>query len=168
MPITDLPHALLYIIFSKLGFKDKINAGKVCKDWDKLLKAGSPGCRLWDVEYHTDTVLSRPAYRAPENGFVPDDLMIDIVRYGTVLEFSITLPETYRCLSQSVAYVKAAQYRGPAEGMDFMLLDVGCVHGGHCVRLWMLLKCITAWQWGNRGELLVNGYVLEGLRISSS
>jgi hypothetical protein len=74
-----LPDDLMHIIFSKLTFTDKIYAGSVCKDWDQLLKAGTPATRHWVIKYNLDTILSRIDSLAAEGSTV-DQLTIDIGR----------------------------------------------------------------------------------------
>jgi hypothetical protein len=49
--LPTLPDEVLQKIFWKLEFLDKINAGLVCKDWDRLLNAGTPTERHWVVPY---------------------------------------------------------------------------------------------------------------------
>jgi hypothetical protein len=49
--IAVLPNELMHTIFSKLNFHNKIRAGLTCKQWDQLLKAGTPAARHWDIHY---------------------------------------------------------------------------------------------------------------------
>ncbi len=39
------------MIFSQLGFKDKLNAGLACKEWDHMVKDGTAAARHWDINY---------------------------------------------------------------------------------------------------------------------
>lgn len=48
--IATLPDDLMLIVFQRLKFRDKICAGMVCKQWDRLLKDGSAN-RHCDVVY---------------------------------------------------------------------------------------------------------------------
>jgi hypothetical protein len=49
--IAVLPDELMHVIFSKLSFHNKIRAGLACKQWDQLLKAGTPAARHWNIDY---------------------------------------------------------------------------------------------------------------------
>jgi hypothetical protein len=62
--IATFPDDLMHVIFSRLEFKDKINAGQVCKQWDQLLKAGTDDARHWIVDYDVDTLVSSTAFKA--------------------------------------------------------------------------------------------------------
>jgi hypothetical protein len=62
--ITTFPDDLMHVIFSKLEFRDKINASQVCKLWDQLLKASTDDARHWVVDYNVDTLVSSPAFKA--------------------------------------------------------------------------------------------------------
>jgi hypothetical protein len=70
---------VLHVIFCKLGFRDKINAGLVCKDWDKLLKAGTSTSRHWDVSYNFDKIVSSNAWAI--RGLAPERLIDGVGRY---------------------------------------------------------------------------------------
>jgi hypothetical protein len=54
-----LPDDILHNVFSTLKFRDKINVGMVCKEWDQLLQAGTSGARHWVIEYDMDNVSSQ-------------------------------------------------------------------------------------------------------------
>jgi hypothetical protein len=56
-----LPNDLMHNIFSKLDFKDKISAGLVCKQWDRLLKTGTAAARHWVVDYNVDPIVASTA-----------------------------------------------------------------------------------------------------------
>lgn len=43
----ELPDDLMHVIFSKLHHREKVNAGQVCKSWDRLLKDGSAEGKHW-------------------------------------------------------------------------------------------------------------------------
>ncbi len=59
--VLDFPYDIMHIVFSKLRFMDKINAGMTCKQWEQLLKAGTANARHWDVRYDLDRVQSSAA-----------------------------------------------------------------------------------------------------------
>jgi hypothetical protein len=61
--IATLPDDLMHHIFSRLEFRDKVNASQTCKEWDQLLKAGIENARHWVVNYNIDTTVSRSATR---------------------------------------------------------------------------------------------------------
>jgi hypothetical protein len=56
-----LPDDLVRKIFSKLDFADKIHAGLVCKQWDRLLKTGTAAARHWVVDYNVDPIVASAA-----------------------------------------------------------------------------------------------------------
>jgi hypothetical protein len=62
--IATFPDDLMHVIFSRLEFKDKINAGQVCKQWDRLLKADTDDARHWVVDYNVDTHVLSTAFKA--------------------------------------------------------------------------------------------------------
>lgn len=62
LSVIDLPNDVAHIIFAKLEFKDKISAGLVCKQWDKLLKANAGGLRHWVVDYSLEACISNSFY----------------------------------------------------------------------------------------------------------
>jgi hypothetical protein len=57
-PALALPNDLIYVVFSKLEFTDKIKAGLACKKWDQLLKTGSAAAKHWTVEYNLDVIMA--------------------------------------------------------------------------------------------------------------
>jgi hypothetical protein len=58
--IAGFPDELMHIIFSKLDFRDKIKAGMAWKQWDQLLKAGTPAARHWDINYNVERIEPNP------------------------------------------------------------------------------------------------------------
>jgi hypothetical protein len=69
-----LPEDLLHVIFSKLGFKDKISAGLVCKQWDQLLKTGTPATRHWVVRYRLNSLVSSRSCITRSKGLLAERL----------------------------------------------------------------------------------------------
>jgi hypothetical protein len=67
--IAAFPDELKHIIFSKLEFKEKLNAGLVCKEWDNLLRTCTGAARHWDIKYLVKrtvaTTDSSKKYSAP-------------------------------------------------------------------------------------------------------
>lgn len=51
LSMVNLPEDLLHMIFSNLGFRDKVSAGMVCKEWEKVLQDGTVATRHWEVDY---------------------------------------------------------------------------------------------------------------------
>jgi hypothetical protein len=58
--IATFPDELKHIIFSKLDFKEKLNAGLVCKEWGNLLKTCTGAARHWDVGYSVKRTVASP------------------------------------------------------------------------------------------------------------
>jgi hypothetical protein len=61
--IVCFPNDLLYNIFFKLDFRDKINAGLACKEWEQLLQAGNPASRHWEIVYSISGVARSRSLR---------------------------------------------------------------------------------------------------------
>jgi hypothetical protein len=80
-----LPDDLMYVIFFKLDFRDKVNAGLVCKQWDQLLKAGTAPAKHWEVEYRVKESQSwNPSPLEPERQTpISQQPAAVIVRYVT-------------------------------------------------------------------------------------
>jgi hypothetical protein len=74
-----LPNDLINVVFSKLGFKDKINAGLVCKQWDHIFRSGSAAAKHWSVYYNLDNIVSK---RASTTWFRLNSQMTVIERCG--------------------------------------------------------------------------------------
>jgi hypothetical protein len=81
--IAVLPQDLLQEVLCKLEFRDKINAGQVCKQWDQLLRTGTPATRHWVVDYNIDTIVSSRAYTTTAEGLVAQRFTTYIERYVT-------------------------------------------------------------------------------------
>jgi hypothetical protein len=79
--LDDLPSDILLDTLLEIQFKDKINAGKVCKRWNELLRTSPPAPLHWEVDYNVSAILLRRAYMVTDSGHVPEDLVTDIVRY---------------------------------------------------------------------------------------
>jgi hypothetical protein len=60
---VNLPDDLMHVILSSLDFRDKINAGVVCKQWDRVLKAGSGTARHWVIHFSVNSLVSKSALR---------------------------------------------------------------------------------------------------------
>jgi hypothetical protein len=82
--LSSLPSDLFYIIFSKLECIDKINAGMVCKQWDQLLRSGTPSSTHWVVNYNVGNLVSNLQYLTTPEEPTVDQLTIDFGRYVTV------------------------------------------------------------------------------------
>jgi hypothetical protein len=76
-----LPEEILHMIFSKLNTREIINAGMVCGEWDKLVKAGTPATRHWVTPHNLDNTLSRIPFLESKGSNV-DQLTIDMGRYA--------------------------------------------------------------------------------------
>jgi hypothetical protein len=70
--ILELPYDVMHLIFTKLEFLDKINAGMTCKLWDQLLKASLGDARHWDVDYDVDLFLPSTALTTTDGGHSED------------------------------------------------------------------------------------------------
>jgi hypothetical protein len=78
--IFDLPDDLMYVIFEKLEFMDKVSAGLVCKHWEQLLRANAPAARQWVVDYNVDRLGQGGYY-----DWVPRHSSLVILRCADVL-----------------------------------------------------------------------------------
>jgi hypothetical protein len=58
--ILSLPNDLMYLLVSKLDFRNKVVVGMVCKQWGHLLRAGT--ARHWNVRYDVDKIVSSTAF----------------------------------------------------------------------------------------------------------
>jgi hypothetical protein len=82
---ASLPDDIMYFIFSKLNFMEKINAGMACKRWDGLLKDGTAASRHWVVQYDINkTCLPRAPLTMTDMGPRMAELTNSIGRYLTV------------------------------------------------------------------------------------
>lgn len=82
--ILALPNDLLLVILSKLGFRDTIRAGMVCRDWERLLHGGTAAAKHWEVVYSVSDVARRTALTTCL-GPSPPGLIALINRCGTSL-----------------------------------------------------------------------------------
>jgi hypothetical protein len=100
--ILVLPLDLLHIILSKLNFRDKVNAGLVCKQWEELLTASTPAARHWIVDYNIDRVVNSPAFTTANMDSFSHQPSLVIVRCVIMLPIPLagwvfTLMFTARC-----------------------------------------------------------------------
>jgi hypothetical protein len=98
--IAALPHDLMHVIFSKLKFRDKVNAGKVCKQWDQLLKAGTDNPRHWDVDYIVDSLVPSTTSDAAGDLYKAEQSITWVDRYGamhTQTLLALTDSHKYAC-----------------------------------------------------------------------
>jgi hypothetical protein len=72
----------MHIIFSKLDFKDKIKAGLACKQWDQLLKAGTPAARHWDIDYSVKRIEPNPGVTKKFRRIASDHPSASVARYA--------------------------------------------------------------------------------------
>ncbi len=80
--IAAFPEELLHIIFSKLDLKDKLNAGLVCKEWDKLLKSCTGAARHWDIKYSVKRTLA--STNANKKDFRPWLSSVSLARWASL------------------------------------------------------------------------------------
>jgi len=59
--IATIPDDIMYEIFDKLDFYDRIIAGEVCRQWDKLLNAAD--VRHWVIHLRRAPIWTRQALR---------------------------------------------------------------------------------------------------------
>jgi hypothetical protein len=45
--VIVLPDDIMHIVFSRLEFRDRVNVGAACKQWEQLLQAGTDVARHW-------------------------------------------------------------------------------------------------------------------------
>jgi hypothetical protein len=89
MDIRVLPDDLMHIIFAKLDFRGKINAGIVCKLWDELLRTNTPAARQWVIDYNVDEIVLRSACMAKLGDAFSQQPSLVIVRCAAVLTRSL-------------------------------------------------------------------------------
>ncbi len=71
--VTSFPDDLMHSIFSKIDLtKDKLNAGLACKDWDRLLQAGTAAARHWDIKYSVKRTVAGTDFEKNGKSFMPD------------------------------------------------------------------------------------------------
>ncbi len=81
--VTSFPNDLMHIIFSKLEMtKDKLNAGLACKEWDQLLKAGTPAARHWDIHYAVKRTVPTTDPEKKYKNFAPDHPSASVERFA--------------------------------------------------------------------------------------
>jgi hypothetical protein len=92
--LPTLPDEVLQKIFWKLDFLDKVNAGLVCKDWDRVLNASTPTERHWVVQYRVNesaitdfTPVSTSDLTVSER---PTALFLRCVHFGCVSDMGRT------------------------------------------------------------------------------
>jgi hypothetical protein len=100
--ILALPLDLLHIILSKLNFRDKVNAGLVCKQWEELLTASTPAARHWVVDYNVDRVVNSPAFTTANMDSFLQQPSLAVVRCVTPFrvrleDWNFTVMCTARC-----------------------------------------------------------------------
>jgi hypothetical protein len=78
--IAAFPDELMHIIFSKLEFRDKVNAGLVCKEWDNLLKTCTGAARHWDIKYVVKRIVASPV--AEKQHFTSADSTASVARWA--------------------------------------------------------------------------------------
>jgi hypothetical protein len=79
--VTLFPDELMHIIFSKLEeTNDKMNAGLACKEWDQLLKAGTPAARHWDIHYTVKRTMPSTEPGKKYKNFTPDQSTASVER----------------------------------------------------------------------------------------
>jgi hypothetical protein len=110
--IATFPDELMHVIFSKLEFKDRITSGFVCKQWEKMLKAGKDTPRHWVVDYNVDSCVSSRGCRGRTVLYEDKQTIKSFERYVTVHTHPPTgltdlykCADLYKCLtSQVIAY----------------------------------------------------------------
>jgi hypothetical protein len=95
LSILLLPDDVVHLVFLKLNFKDKINAGLVCKQWDHLLRAGTAAARHWVINYSVDRIITSKAFTGNE-GSVGGDPNLDIGRYVILLGLPLATSTCFR------------------------------------------------------------------------
>jgi hypothetical protein len=80
--IAAFPDELMHIIFSKVEFQDKIRAGLVCKQWDQLLKSGTPAARHWEIDFTVKRIVETPDANKMFQRFISDHPTASIGRSG--------------------------------------------------------------------------------------
>jgi hypothetical protein len=114
--VATVPDDLMHVIFSKLDFKDKINAGKVCKQWDQLLKSGTADARHWVVDYNIDSIVSSRAFKQTRKLLPADQTATLIERCAILLTptFSVyKIKQTLPGPSVTATYVTVWSFFGP-------------------------------------------------------
>jgi hypothetical protein len=76
-----LPNDVLRIIFADLSFMDKINSGLVCKQWDQVLRGGTPDARHWVVDFNVDRAVRNTAPTTEDTNSLLQQPSGTIVRY---------------------------------------------------------------------------------------
>jgi hypothetical protein len=95
--LVAFPDDVMHLIFSKLSFKEKISCGLVCKQLDKLLKAGSAGGRHWVVNYHVNCQVLRAARLSSNREPAEESFTAATERCIAILQHPlyVQLPEHY-------------------------------------------------------------------------
>jgi hypothetical protein len=88
--VIVLPDDIMHIVLSRLEFRDKVNAGAVCKHWEQLLQSGTAVSRHWVVDYNIDRVVSSEALTARDQGHATNGPTNAIGRCVNMLNSLIT------------------------------------------------------------------------------
>jgi hypothetical protein len=90
LSILKMPDDVMRLVFSKLNFLEKLNAGLTCEQWEHLLSSGTAATRHWIVNYNVDSIVSCKAITARDQERSMEDPTMVIGRYVTL--FTVLMP----------------------------------------------------------------------------